>query len=300
MSLLTKELEIDVTTVWKYYEDLGYNIPKTEKIYYHKSGSVSHRKMTVTRGTTIIVKIKDVPKNNCNLVDVECDCCRKQYSVKFQDYNKCVDSDGKIYCRDCYGKFRINGDKNPKWNFDKTDEERHVERKYPEYTDFIRRVLARDNYTCQCCGNKSSSNLEVHHLDGYNWCIEKRIDDANGITLCSDCHSNFHSQYGCGENTKEQFEKWFGKTVELVKYYKIIPPTKRIYCIEEDKIYNSAKEFAKCKKCSDSNIYSCCNHLNGYYAILGYHLLWEEEYLTMSEQDIQQYVTDMKGKSSRK
>lgn len=299
MGLLTKEMEINITRVWRYYEGLGYNIPKTEKIYYHKNGSVKHRRMTVTKGTMLMVKIEDVPKNNCNKVDVECDCCKKQYSLKYQTYNQIVDYEEKVYCRDCYGKFRMIGDKNPKWNLNKTDEERKVERKYPEYTAFVRRVLVRDNYTCQCCGKKSSEDLEVHHLDGYDWCVEKRIDDTNGITLCEDCHSNFHCHYGWGGNTKKQFEEWFGETVNLVRCGIKVLPTKRIYCIEEDKLYDSAKSFAKIKQCSDSNVYSCCNHMNGYTSILGLHLLWEEEYLNMSKIEIQQYVIKISEKSKR-
>ena len=106
---------------------------------------------------------------------------------------------------------------NNNWNADKTDEERENGRKYLEYTYFIKRVLARDKYTCQCCGNKGQ-NLEVHHLDGYEWCKEKRTDDTNGITLCHNCHKNFHSIYGNGGNTKEQFDEWFGSIIKLLKY----------------------------------------------------------------------------------
>lgn len=68
-------------------------------------------------------------------------------------------------------------------------------------------IYKRDNYTCQCCG-KRGHKLNAHHLDGYNWCVEKRIDINNGITLCEDCHKEFHKMYGYGDNTKEQFEEW--------------------------------------------------------------------------------------------
>ncbi len=37
---------------------------------------------------------------------------------------------------------------------------------------------------------------------------ELRTTLTNGITLCETCHKNFHHQYGYGNNTKKQFEKW--------------------------------------------------------------------------------------------
>jgi hypothetical protein len=37
-------------------------------------------------------------------------------------------------------------------------------------------VFKRNNYTCKCCGKRGSIYLNAHHLDGYNWCKEKRFD----------------------------------------------------------------------------------------------------------------------------
>ena len=51
-------------------------------------------------------------------------------------------------------------------------------------------VLARDNYTCQCCG-KRNCRLEVHHIkfksqSGTN-------NEENLITLCKECHDGVHA-----------------------------------------------------------------------------------------------------------
>ena len=100
----------------------------------------------------------------------------------------------------------------------------------------------------------------MHHLDGYNWCIEKRTDETNGITLCENCHKNFHSIYGFGGNTKEQFEEWIGHAIAILNEGKLIP-TKRIYCLEENKIYNSVKELMnEWNLKGHSTIYAVCNH----------------------------------------
>lgn len=72
-------------------------------------------------------------------------------------------------------------------------------------------VYKRDNYTCQVCGARNGKGKRIdhnaHHLDGWNWCEEKRFDLDNGITLCKECHYDFHNTYGRGDNTKEQFEE---------------------------------------------------------------------------------------------
>jgi len=76
------------------------------------------------------------------------------------------------------------------------------------YNDWVYSVFERDNYTCQNCGEKKYGNLNAHHLDGYNWCIPRRIDVTNGVALCSECHKEFHHDYGYGDNTEEQFISW--------------------------------------------------------------------------------------------
>jgi len=76
------------------------------------------------------------------------------------------------------------------------------------YADWVYSVFERDNYTCQNCGEKKYGDLNAHHLDGYNWCISRRIDVTNGVTLCTDCHKEFHHNYGYGNNTEEQFISW--------------------------------------------------------------------------------------------
>ena len=108
-------------------------------------------------------------------------------------------------CKKCYIK-SISGKNAYNWNGGYNSEKIAFRKTY-EFKRFIKIVLKRDNYTCQCCG-KIGGKLNVHHLDGYNWCEEKRTDINNGITLCEKCHNDFHDIYGRGNNTKEQYEEW--------------------------------------------------------------------------------------------
>ena len=96
------------------------------------------------------------------------------------------------------------------------DSEKIRFRKTFEFKSFVKAVLKRDDYTCQCCGKTSyQTKMVVHHKDGYNWCIEKRTDPDNGVTLCEECHKKFHHIYGVGNNTKEQYD-------EFIKQYSVL------------------------------------------------------------------------------
>lgn len=81
---------------------------------------------------------------------------------------------------------------------------------YGNIHDWSKQVLSRDNNTCQVCGRKNVK-LAAHHLDAWNWCVSRRFDISNGITLCDDkggCHKKFHKIYGRGSNTLEQFNEF--------------------------------------------------------------------------------------------
>ena len=108
----------------------------------------------------------------------------------------------------CYkcGIEKRSGENNPKWNPNITDEERRIKRNYHEYSEWRSEIYKRDGYTCICC--KTKGCIEAHHLNGYNWDREHRTDINNGVTLCKDCHNEFHNIYGRGDNTLEQFQEF--------------------------------------------------------------------------------------------
>ena len=85
-----------------------------------------------------------------------------------------------------------------------TEEDRTKRRLVPGYVEWEQTVKYNANWTCDCCQTKNKGMCS-HHLDGYNWCKEKRTDVSNGVCLCSECHNEFHKIYGKGNNTKEQY-----------------------------------------------------------------------------------------------
>lgn len=103
----------------------------------------------------------------------------------------------------------FTGENNPNWNPDLTDEEREKRRCIDgdNHKKWSAEVLRKDNYTCQCC-HKRHGDLNAHHLDGYHWCKERRYDVTNGVTLCYNCHREFHKRYGYKNNTEDQFKEY--------------------------------------------------------------------------------------------
>lgn len=155
-------------------------------------------------------------------VEVECALCgkkfkRNRYEVEKYEKNYCsVECKAKDYKRrfvgsthPMFGKKFPNrqGELNHNWNPNRTHEQRKKERKLVENTRWTRDVLHSQNYTCQCCG-KIGGDLVAHHIDGYNWCEEKRTELTNGATLCVKCHKKFHSEYKYGDNTRQQYEEF--------------------------------------------------------------------------------------------
>lgn len=274
MGLITKEVEVKLGgRNISYYENKGYKIPR----HIGKNG-----KLSVKQGTTIWVDVEDVDTNCKSIVEYDCDCCKSITKGEFRQYVGLKKIDGKNYCAPCYHRLFLSGENNVNWNLNLSDEDRLSDRKYLEYTEFVRRVIKRDNYTCHYCG-KRNNNIEVHHLDGYNWCKEKRVDDTNGVTLCADCHKAFHSIYGYGNNTKEQFEEWIDKKIILYKYTGEVNKRRAVYCFEDDHIYDNVEEVAENLPIKPNTVANVCNgRSNG---TCGKHYIWYDVYLTMTDEE---------------
>ena len=75
-------------------------------------------------------------------------------------------------------------------------------------------VYARDNWTCRVCGRKKGIRIEAHHLDAWKSYPKRRLDEDNGATSCVDCHIEFHSLYGKGDNTEQQWREFVASKKE--------------------------------------------------------------------------------------
>ena len=118
--------------------------------------------------------------------------------------HKFLDGQGRL-CSKCA---KPRGANHHAYNPNLTDEDRIYRRDLYDVIIWRNAIYAKDNYICVKCKHGKGGDLIAHHLDGYNWCKEKRFDVTNGITLCERCHKEFHSLYGFGNNTKEQYFEW--------------------------------------------------------------------------------------------
>lgn len=140
-------------------------------------------------------------------IKINCEFCGKEmlYEQNLLKRNK------HYFCsRECCLHYKTNnnyfkGENNPRYNHNLTNEEREQKRNYEEYIKWRKLVYERDNYTCQCCRGTKSNSFNAHHLNSYDWCKKERTSVDNGVTLCNECHKSFHSIYGYGKNTREQF-----------------------------------------------------------------------------------------------
>jgi len=55
-------------------------------------------------------------------------------------------------------------------------------------TKWRKRVLKRDDYKCQMCGNVEVRFLQIHHIKPWHKYPKLRWKINNGIALCETCH----------------------------------------------------------------------------------------------------------------
>lgn len=162
------------------------------------------RKISITKIKSNLVGARN---KNYRRKLINCDMCGKGIEIK--PYR--LKETSRHYCsKECQGehyKTLFKGINNPSYNPDKTDEERIIERKHPEYYQWRTAVYKRDNWTCQIT-NVKGNNIVAHHLNSYNLDKKHRTDVENGITISERIHTLFHKEYGYGNNTKEQFEEF--------------------------------------------------------------------------------------------
>lgn len=111
------------------------------------------------------------------------------------------------------GMYGVYGKNHPKWNPERTHEQRVKERKTGKDKAWRLAVFERDKFTCQFCGDARGGNLVAHHVNSYSKHKELRHDPSNGITLCEDCHKDYHSAYGWKNATAEKFKLFMQKTM---------------------------------------------------------------------------------------
>lgn len=108
-------------------------------------------------------------------------------------------------CQKCYLE-NLEEEKNPNWRNGSKGHYTKL-RNSKENCRWIRKIKKnKDN--CECCEKQFTGNFrekQAHHLNSWKDFPEQRLDESNGVVLCVSCHMEFHSIYGFGGNTSEQY-----------------------------------------------------------------------------------------------
>lgn len=178
-----------------YYKTLGYDIPfENKKRSFFKT----------------LVKIIDLPKYSTCKVKVRCTKCSKVREVSYRCYTL---SSG--ICKECSCKLiqpimtaANTGENNKNWKGGTTHLHDFI-RNSVEHKLWRLSVYERDLFTCQKCGIKGTE-LNCHHIKSFvdiimNNSVDKNnymefketlFDTKNGITLCRECHLEYHKLNG--------------------------------------------------------------------------------------------------------
>lgn len=79
---------------------------------------------------------------------------------------------------------------------------------------WIQGVKANSNFKCFATNQTNKSKLECDHLR--SWEFEPgRYDIKNGVLLNKEIHKKFHAEYGYGENSPEQLERFLTENYNI-------------------------------------------------------------------------------------
>ena len=124
--------------------------------------------------------------------------------MQTKEYKK---KQSEIHKGDKNGMFGVTGENHHNWNPNKTHEQRAKERSTGKERGWRIAIFQRDKRICRKCGVEKRK-IVAHHINSYDIHEKERYDINNGVTLCEECHKDFHHKYGYGKNTREQFEEF--------------------------------------------------------------------------------------------
>jgi len=132
---------------------------------------------------------------------------------------------GIFLCKKCYNESKkgIPRTQKVKDKISRTHKERWKMHKYKtllnermrrgkDFAKWRKKVFERDNYICQKCKKRSKKGerieLHPHHILNFSNHEDLRFIVDNGVTLCVECHQEFHKRYGWINNNEWQMKEF--------------------------------------------------------------------------------------------
>lgn len=198
----TSKLQVKCSCCGKSFKIINHDLKRSKNHYCSRKCKDEHQ------------KIKLLGTNNPNYKNrsqkLQCCNCGKEIEI----LTCIVEKRKHVYCSvDCkceHQKIILIGSNNPNYKELKEEEVRIRERQYTGYKEWRKDVFERDKYKCVCCGTNTTrkNRLVAHHILNHYKYPELRIEVNNGITLCSQCHREFHKIYGTLDNNQQQLNEF--------------------------------------------------------------------------------------------
>jgi hypothetical protein len=229
--MIKEELvEITVTSNIKdYYIGLGYEVPDKmrTKMLVKSTDLPPSSGMTITRICDDCGEEHSMKRSKYTPICRKCNAPKLSKARKDPSKTTCPKCGGsKSYAaKVCQSCLDMSGENNPmfgKPNPSLTKRNAEVAKdptKHPNWKGgaggrtgkqigWAKAVKEAANNICDCCGYSRGFALEAHHFqlsEGKFWSKQSDYELENGVSLCSNCHKEFHKTYGYGDNTKKQY-----------------------------------------------------------------------------------------------
>ncbi len=207
----------------KHYRDLGIECESGQEVEVLTTQLTKSSREMVTRKcdecgdelTQRRLKVNDICK--------KCATAKANSARKDESLRLCACGNTKGYgaktCKECYNKLDKSGENSASWGVKNPHKSDLANRQQGEthwnwqggkskrsgkQIAWAKEVKELSGQVCDCCGYERVIALEAHHLYSDNT-DRGEFTMKNGVSLCSNCHKEFHRSYGYGDNTEEQY-----------------------------------------------------------------------------------------------
>jgi hypothetical protein len=199
---------------WESENLIGKMASNYKNALLYKICSICNKEFTTYIETQICCSLECGNKHKKNTKILICANCNNEFERTVSEiYWGNKRGNENVFCSaKCKREYHI-GENHPSYieNRTKLKDQNKSIRWSTEMKVWRKEIYARDNYSCQMCGNKSGINnvvvLNAHHIERFIDNKDMRFNIENGITLCETCHKLTYGK-------EKYFEQYFKNILE--------------------------------------------------------------------------------------